>query len=73
MYYGLLIVFLAWLWQWYSSSRRGLRSLGPWFLRLSFIGFLFVALDTFNLVKWVTWSTLGILAIIILLMWRSRR
>lgn len=73
MYYGLLVIFLAWFWQWYSSSRRGVRSMDPWFLRLSFIGFLIIVLDTFRLTNWLTWPALGILAITFSLVWRGRR
>lgn len=72
MYYGFLIILLAWLWQWYKFN-QGHRSIEPWFLRLSALGFLVVTLDTFNVSNWLTWANLLILLTIVLLVLKVRR
>lgn len=72
MFYGFIIIFLAWLWQWNAFSRKGLRSIDPWFLRLSAIGFLIITLDTFRLSDWLTWFAPATLAIVLYFVWRHR-
>lgn len=69
MFYGLGIITLAWLIQWWVA-RRGQRSLHPWFLRLMAVGFLVLTIETFaktNIVKSIP-AVLSLLCILLLLL-----
>lgn len=72
MFYGFLIITLAWFWQWWRM-RSGRQSLDAWFLRLYAIGLLIILLDTFRLSDWLTWANVATVSIILLLIWRIRR
>jgi len=73
MFYGLIIIALAWAAQWWFA-RRGGRSLNPWFLRLAAIGFIVLTIETFNkgnIVRSLP-AVISLLFIIVLL-WKNRR
>ncbi len=72
MSYGFLIIFLAWLWQWYKFG-QGHRSMDPWFLRLFALGMLVLVLDTFRISNWLTWANVATLVITIFFIWKFRR
>lgn len=72
MYYGFIILLVAWLWQWYRFG-LGHRSMDPWFLRLSVLGFLVLILDTFQISNWLSWANVLTLIVVILLVRRVRR
>lgn len=72
MYYGLIIISAAWIWQWYRFN-RGHRSFDPWFLRLQALGFLIVTLDTFQIANWLSWTNALSLLVIFVLLWKLRR
>ncbi|OJI08614.1 MAG: hypothetical protein COV08_03495 [Candidatus Vogelbacteria bacterium CG10_big_fil_rev_8_21_14_0_10_49_38] len=71
MFYGFVIIALAWFWQWYRL-RGSRRSLDPWFVRLSAVGFFVVVLDTFHLDQWQTWVNSLTLLLVLATIWRLR-
>ena len=70
MFYGFIIIFIAWVWYW-GKFNRGHKSFDPWFLRILAIGQLLVVLDTFHYANWHTWAGLGTLLILLVLVWKS--
>jgi len=73
MFYGLAILAIAWLVQ-LLSVWKGRHSLQPWFLRLSVVGFLLLALETFNQNNLPhSWPALASILIILILIWKLRK
>lgn len=72
MIYGLIVLFVAWLWQGWKIY-QGYRSLDAWFLRLSALGMLLVALDNFQLSNFRTWASAVSLVVILYLVYKVRR
>jgi uncharacterized membrane protein len=71
MYYGFIIILLAWMWQWYKSG-HGQRRMDDWFLRLFALGLIVVIFDTFELKNFLSWASILTLVIVLLFVRKVR-